>query len=85
MSKGQCTSCGDVVESKHRHDFVRCKCGKSFLDGGDEYSRYGGYIVPITESYEEPMTAEEFFAYLDDLDKEADWLDSPEEVERPDE
>jgi hypothetical protein len=70
MSKGQCTSCGDVVESKHRHDFVRCKCGESFLDGGDEYSRYGGSIAPISESYGELMTAEEFFSYLDKLDEE---------------
>lgn len=45
MSKAMCASCGDVMESKHRHDFVKCKCGKSFLDGGDDYIRAGG--MPI--------------------------------------
>lgn len=33
--------CKEVLESKHRHDFKRCKCGKSFIDGGNEYSRVG--------------------------------------------
>src|SRR5262245_30845145 len=23
----ECLECGDVIESRHRHDFVRCKCG----------------------------------------------------------
>jgi hypothetical protein len=31
----------DIIESKHRHDFVRCKCGKCFVDGGLDYCRYG--------------------------------------------
>lgn len=25
-NKAKCRNCGDVVESKHRHDFVSCKC-----------------------------------------------------------
>jgi hypothetical protein len=37
----QCRKCGDVIQSKHRHDFVRCKCGEIFVDGGSEYLRYG--------------------------------------------
>lgn len=40
-SRAQCMKCLDVIESKHRHDFVRCKCGNIFLDGGLEYVRYG--------------------------------------------
>jgi len=39
---GQCRKCGDTIESRHRHDFVRCACGSIFLDGGTEYIRYGG-------------------------------------------
>ena len=23
----RCNICGDKIESKHRHDFVTCKCG----------------------------------------------------------
>lgn len=40
-SRAQCMSCFDIIESKHRHDFVSCKCGKIFLDGGKDYVRYG--------------------------------------------
>ena len=36
-----CNKCGDVIESKHRHDFVRCKCGAIFTDGGTDYIRRG--------------------------------------------
>jgi hypothetical protein len=69
MSKGQCTLCGDIMESKHRHDFVRCKCGESFLDGGDEYWRGTMTTVMIDEK---TYTGEEFLAHLDELDKEDD-------------
>ena len=38
----KCGKCGDIIESRHRHDFVRCGCDAIFLDGGTEYIRYGG-------------------------------------------
>jgi hypothetical protein len=41
MSKAKCLKCNDVIESKHRHDFVKCECGEIFLDGGDENIRAG--------------------------------------------
>jgi hypothetical protein len=57
--RAKCLSCLDVIESKHCHDYVRCKCGKIMLDGGNEYVRYrwpGGnreeYIELLTD-YEE--------------------------------
>lgn len=59
--------CEDFMESKHRHDFVQCKCGASFLDGGDEYFRAGGYTCGVPSDL---MTAEEFWEYLDELDKQ---------------
>ena len=37
----QCNICKDIIESKHRHDFVRCKCGAIFTDGGTAYVRRG--------------------------------------------
>jgi hypothetical protein len=37
----QCRKCQDIIESKHRHDFVSCKCGAIFIDGGQDYQRYG--------------------------------------------
>lgn len=41
----QCAKCGDVVESKHVHDFAACSCGAIFVDGGLEYLRAGGRAV----------------------------------------
>lgn len=38
----KCKLCGDVIESKRRHDFVNCKCGECFTDGGTSYIRRGG-------------------------------------------
>lgn len=40
-NKAQCKLCNDIVESAHRHDFVRCKCGEIFVDGGKSYLRRG--------------------------------------------
>lgn len=35
----KCNLCGDVIESKSRHDFVTCKCGSCSVDGGTDYLR----------------------------------------------
>lgn len=40
-NKARCTLCGDIIESMHRHDFVKCSCGNAFVDGGKDYLRYG--------------------------------------------
>lgn len=40
----QCAKCGDIIESKHRHDFVSCSCESIFIDGGTDYIRAGGRI-----------------------------------------
>ena len=37
----RCKACGDVIESYDVHDFVKCGCGKIFVDGGHEYLRRG--------------------------------------------
>ena len=34
-----CNHCKEEIESKHRHDFVTCKCGKVSVDGGKDYNR----------------------------------------------
>lgn len=36
-NRAKCLKCGDVIESKHVHDFVSCKCGAISVDGGREY------------------------------------------------
>jgi hypothetical protein len=35
----RCLSCETVIESKSRHDFVTCPCGRVSVDGGLEYNR----------------------------------------------
>lgn len=37
----KCNKCGDIIESKSRHDFVKCSCGSIFCDGGHDYVRLG--------------------------------------------
>lgn len=37
----KCLRCGDIIESKTRHDFVSCSCGAIFTDGGHDYIRRG--------------------------------------------
>ena len=41
-NKIKCKLCGDVIESKHTHDFVACSCGKSMVDGGLDYLKRCG-------------------------------------------
>lgn len=41
-NKIRCKKCGDIVESKDRHDFRSCKCGAVAVDGGKDYIRRGG-------------------------------------------
>jgi len=41
FNKAQCKLCKDIIESKYRHDFVSCKCGEIFVDGGRDYLRRG--------------------------------------------
>lgn len=36
-NKAKCKKCGDIIESKHVHDYVTCKCGAISVDGGHEY------------------------------------------------
>ena len=39
LNKARCDNCGDVIESKHVHDYVSCSCGRLAVDGGHEYLR----------------------------------------------
>ncbi len=55
----KCAKCGDEIVSKHRHDFVNCKCGEIFTDGGTDYMRRGANNLAsvidtsIVEEYDE--------------------------------
>ncbi len=42
INQATCAKCGDTIRSKHRHDYVKCKCGAIAVDGGSWYSRRSG-------------------------------------------
>ena len=35
----KCNFCGQIIESKYRHEFKRCRCGRVAVDGGHDYLR----------------------------------------------
>lgn len=43
--KIKCKHCKDIIESKHRHDMVWCRCGKVAIDGGNDYVKISGAIT----------------------------------------
>jgi len=51
-NRAQCADCKDIIESYHRHDFVGCKCGAIYVDGGHEYLRRAGEPKKIIEMCE---------------------------------
>jgi len=61
LNKAQCKKCGDIIESRHVHDFKWCKCGAIAVDGGNEYIRRVGeldQIIDLSESYHEEYEAD---------------------------
>lgn len=44
----KCNLCGDIIWSRHVHDFRYCSCKKVAIDGGREYMR----IMGEDENYE---------------------------------
>ena len=41
MNAAICYTCGSVIRSRTTHDFVQCRCGDIFVDGGEDYQRFG--------------------------------------------
>lgn len=56
-NSAKCLSCGDEIESTHRHDFVTCSCGGLFVDGGRDYLRRGGF-TSVTDYEDTSIYAE---------------------------
>lgn len=42
--KIKCLKCGETIESTYRHHYKECSCANIFVDGGDDYLRFGGNI-----------------------------------------
>lgn len=67
-----CNHCGDQIYSRHRHDYVTCKCGKVGVDGGMSYLRRTGLM---REDYTDVSVAIEDSLY-DDLIEALDWANA---------
>lgn len=56
-NSAQCLSCGEILISKSRHDFVTCSCGRLSVDGGSWYAKRSFSVEPgagytdMTEMY----------------------------------
>lgn len=53
----KCLKCGDILESKHRHDYKTCSCDNAMIDGGLDYQRWG-WRYP--DSIEDLSVSEEY-------------------------
>jgi len=58
----RCKHCGEVLVSRYGHDFVQCKCGACFADGGLDYLRRGFRTSP-DEDYEDLSEYEDVPGY----------------------
>lgn len=48
-NKIRCKKCGDIIESKTRHDFKWCSCKSVAVDGGKDYLRRLGNFDDFEE------------------------------------
>lgn len=58
-NRAKCALCQDVIESFSRHDWVSCKCGEIFVDGGTLYQHSGAInsknLIDLSEFEEETI------------------------------
>lgn len=43
----ECQECKNKIHSRFSGEFVRCPCGKSYVDETEYYTRLGGDKMPI--------------------------------------
>lgn len=67
-NKARCKKCGDIIESKHVHDYVKCKCGAIAVDGGHYYLRRS-YPGGNYKDYIEDLSVEKLVEENDKDDK----------------
>ena len=69
-NKIKCTFCGETIESKYRHDFEFCKCGKVAVDGGKDYLRRLGKQYIELSLTEEDNDIKDYLIFVDKIEKE---------------
>lgn len=53
LNAAECNECGHFIRSRNRYDYVSCKCGQSFVDGGSFYQRSNTNCKSIIEYYDD--------------------------------
>ena len=66
----KCKRCGDIIESKSRHDFQMCSCGSIFVDGGTDYIRRGGDPEDFDEEYDRLHGIKSAYKEMDEDDEQ---------------
>jgi hypothetical protein len=61
----ECPTCHDIIFSRAHHDFHYCTCGETFIDGGFDYTRYGGKDLSLIQHHELEIDATEQELYDD--------------------
>ena len=57
-NRWKCLHCNDIIESKHQHHFISCKCGQTSIDGGTSYIRLVGDLSMIEDMSEHDVVCE---------------------------
>lgn len=52
-NKIKCKFCEDIIESKNRHDFKFCSCGRCAVDGGHDYLKRSYSEINPEECFED--------------------------------
>lgn len=51
LNSVKCLVCHKTLTSKYRHNFITCGCkNETFVDGGNDYSRWGGVNLDLIEN-----------------------------------
>lgn len=51
LNSVKCLVCHKTLTSKYRHNFITCGCkNETFVDGGNDYSRWGGVNLDLVEN-----------------------------------
>jgi hypothetical protein len=70
-NSAKCLTCNDEIESKHRHDYVSCKCGSISVDGGKDYLKRSfidfGRLEDTSEN--RPYTKQELLDFIERYNK----------------
>lgn len=82
-NSAKCLVCGEVLVSRHTHDYKQCSCeNKTSVDGGLSYVRYGGkdldkvrfFSVTTEDSFEDQREYFEWGTYGKDGDQPLSWI-----------